>query len=191
MGWEEGRFETCPYRGESEGGNVRKMDSRPRLYGGGRFAGKRREGWVPACARTTRGRAARFPGCARNDMWVVGMGSRPRVLEAGSAGEQRIGRDGITVGLGGRAVREPPLRERMLSGTGFTPSPVFTRAGSNLPPSRGKGFAGAERAIFIVMTSGEGGMGPRMREDNEGKGSEIPRLRFASLGMTCGGSGEE
>ena len=37
----------------------------------------------------------------------------------------------------------------------------------------------------------EGGMGPRMREDNEGKGSEIPRLRFASLGMTCGGSGEE
>ena len=37
----EGGFETCPYRGESEGGNVRKMDSRPRLYGGGRFAGKR------------------------------------------------------------------------------------------------------------------------------------------------------
>ena len=34
-------------------------------------------------------------------------------------------------------------------------------------------------------------MGPRIREDNEGKGSEIPRLRFASLGMTCGGSGEE
>ena len=33
------------------------------------------------------------------------------------------GRDGITVGLGGRAVREPPLRERMLSGTGFTPIP--------------------------------------------------------------------
>ena len=75
MGWEEGRFETCPYRGESEGGNVRKMDSRPRLYGGGRFAGKR-------------------------DRCV-----------------------GITVGLGGRAVREPPLRERMLSGTGFTPIP--------------------------------------------------------------------
>ena len=32
------------------------------------------------------------------------------------------GRDGA-VGLGGRAVREPPLRERMLSGTGFTPIP--------------------------------------------------------------------
>ena len=38
-------------------------------------------------------------------------------------GGKRIGRDGITVGLGGRAVREPPLRERMLSGTGFTPIP--------------------------------------------------------------------
>ena len=32
------------------------------------------------------------------------------------------------------------------------PSPVFTRAGSNLPPSRGKGFPGVKRAIFIVMT---------------------------------------
>ena len=30
-------------------------------------------------------------------------------------------------------------------------------------------------------------MGPRIREDNEGKGSEIPRLRFASLGMACAG----
>ena len=29
-------------------------------------------------------------------------------------------------------------------------------------------------------------MGPRIREDNEGKGNKIPRLRFAALGMTCG-----
>ena len=32
----------------------------------------------------------------------------------------------------------------------------------------------------------EGGMGPRIREDNEGKGNKIPRLRCAALGMTCG-----
>ena len=29
------------------------------------------------------------------------------------------------------------------------------------------------------------GAGSR-REDNEGKGNKIPRLRFAALGMTCG-----
>ena len=50
------------------------------------------------------------------------------------------------------------------------------------PSSRGQALSGK---------NGYGGMGPRMREDNEGKGSEIPRLRFAALGMTCGGSGEE
>ena len=61
---------------------------------------------------------------------------------------------------------------------GSPPSPVFTRAGSNLPPSRGKGFVGAKWAIFLVMTCGwrrgaqggrgawERGMGPRIREDN-------------------------
>ena len=52
------------------------------------------------------------------------------------------------------------------------PSPVFTRAGSNLPPSRGKALVGAERAIFIVMTRGwdEEKMGPRIREDTKGRG---------------------
>ena len=35
-----------------------------------------------------------------------------------------------------------------------------------------------------------GGMGPRIREDNEGKGNKIPRLRFAALGMTCGAAGD-
>ena len=33
-------------------------------------------------------------------------------------------------------------------------------------------------------------MGPRIREDNEGKGNKIPRLRFAALGMTCGAVGD-
>ena len=40
-------------------------------------------------ARTTRGRAARFLDCARNDMWVVGRVSRPRVWGSGSARGQR------------------------------------------------------------------------------------------------------
>ena len=89
---------------------------------------QRREGWVPASARTTRGRG-RVPvpvctggrlcagtteggmgprirednggegqqdswaslRCARNDMWVVGRGSRRRVWGSGSAREQRSG----------------------------------------------------------------------------------------------------
>ena len=29
-----------------------------------------------------------------------------------------------------------------------------------------------------------------VREDNEGKGNKIPRLRFAALGMTCGAAGD-
>ena len=77
-----------------------------------------------------------------------------------------------------------------MSGTGVSPpSPVFTRAGSNLPPSRGKGFVDAERAIFIVMPIGGAalywvrndmlvrsrGWGPRIREDNGGKGAHKGR----------------
>ena len=65
----------------------------------------------------------------------------------------------------GWAVRESPVRGRMLSGGGH-PHP-------NLPPSRGKGFVGAEWAIFIVMTSFRRGMGPRIREDNGGDGRSI------------------
>ena len=61
MGWEEGRFETCPYRGESEGGNVRKMDSRPRLYGGGRFAGKTEGGMGPRMREDNEGKGSEIP----------------------------------------------------------------------------------------------------------------------------------
>ena len=80
-------------------------------------------------------------------------------------------------GVGGRAVPEPPLREGNVVGWGSPPSPVFTRAGSNLPPSRGKGFVGVEWAIFLVMTCGwprclrvarRGGMGPRMGDNGGG-----------------------
>ena len=36
-----------------------------------------------------------------------------------------------------------------------------------------------QRGKLLRGNNGYGGMGPRMREDNEGKGSEIPRLRSA------------
>ena len=38
--------------------------------------------------------------------------------------------------------RTAPTGGRMLPARGSPPSPVFTREGSNLPPSRGKGFVG-------------------------------------------------
>ena len=88
-----------------------------------------------------------------------GRGMGPRIREDNGKGES-----------GGGAVPEPPLRGVGRTayngrpqgsplqgkdggvGEGSPPSPIFTRAGSNLPPSRGKGFVGAERAIFLVMT---------------------------------------
>ena len=81
------------------------------------------------------------------------------------------------VGEGERGSRHP----RVSTGAGswgererFTPIPRLHEG------RKGEGICAAERAIFIVMTSGEGGMGPRMREDNEGKGSG------SQLGMICG-----
>ena len=85
-------------------------------------------------------------------------------------------------------------------GTGFTPILLPS------PPSRGKGFVGAERAIFIVMTIGGAalccvwddmlvgstGMGPRMREDNGGEGAheglfqKSPRVCPRQKGVTTG-----
>ena len=67
---------------------------------------------------------------------------------------------------GERAVAEPPLQEdkmgpRIREDTeGEHPHPFDRlRAGSNLPPSRGKGFAVAERVIFIVITIARAGRG--------------------------------
>ena len=82
---------------------------------------------------------------------------------------------------------------------GSPPSPVFTRAGSNLPPSRGKGLVGAERAIFIVMTCFTKGDGfPPSREkrevggmgDREGRSFEVRKrgLATASARTTGGGT---
>ena len=51
------------------------------------------------------------------------------------------------LGAGGQAVREPPLRKEHIVGHWVHPHP-------NLPPSRGKGFVGDKRAIFIVMPCG-------------------------------------
>ena len=56
-------------------------------------------------------------------------------------------------GMGGGGGWVPAFARTTGRGKGCSPpSPVFTRAGSNLPPSRGKGFIGAERAVFLVMT---------------------------------------
>ena len=52
--------------------------------------------------------------------------------------EQREWCVGITVGLGGRAVREPPLREGNDVGHGVhPPSPVFTGVGASLENGSG------------------------------------------------------
>ena len=58
---------------------------------------------------------------------------------------------------------------------GSPPSPVLTRAGSNLPPSRGKGFVGVERAIFLVMTCGWPRCLRVARGDGDRDGSPHPR----------------
>ena len=88
----------------------------------------------------------------------VGMGSRIRLCGGRFSAEGRgwvpayartTGGDG---GTGGS--RTAPTEGEYCRARGSPPSPVFTRAGSNLPPSRGKGFVGDERAIFIVMTCG-------------------------------------
>ena len=97
--------------------------------------------WVPAFARTRE-----WGGIS----WGRALG--------GNNGRGRVG----------RAVPEPPLRGRMMGHRGSPPSPVFTRAGSNLPPSRGKGFVGAERAIFIVMTCRRAGWVPAFARTTEG-----------------------
>ena len=62
------------------------------------------------------------------------------------------------------------------------PSPVFTRAGSNLPPSRGKGFVGAGRAYFHSndMSEGEDGS-PHPRGQRRG--------RFTGAGSSRGNNG--
>ena len=52
---------------------------------------------------------------------------------------------GVVGGLTGAHERHP--YEGMLSGSGFTPHP-------NLPPSRGKGFADAERAVWFAENDG-------------------------------------
>ena len=108
----------------------------------GRRFGVRKKGWVPAFARTTGGsRLSSWRGEAyrRGD----GDGSpQPRGQRVGDWGR----------GTGGS--RTAPTEGEYCRALGSPPSSVFTRAGSNFPSSRGKGFVGDERAIFIVMTCG-------------------------------------
>ena len=90
-----------------------------------------------------------------------------RGICAGKTGVVRWN-NGWVGGTGGS--RTAPTGENVVGYESHPHPPVFTRAGSNLPPSWRKGFVGAERAVFIVMTFGEGGMGPRIREDTRGEG---------------------
>ena len=125
-GW--GKGDGSPHsRGRGRG--ERTFTPYPVFTGPGYARGRREgEGWAWGtidsslrCAmfRMTWGERSAMVGmtwgecCARNDMW-------------GALGEQ--------------AVREPPLRGEGESGGGVggsPPSPVFTRTGSHLPPSRG------------------------------------------------------
>ena len=81
-----------------------------------------------------------------------GMSSRFRLCGGGDSIARTMGGDW---GRGTGGSRTAPTEGEYCRALGSPPSPVFTRAGSNLPPSRGKGFVGDERAIFTVMTCGE------------------------------------
>ena len=88
------------------------MGSRFRLCEGG-FSAEGR-GWVPAYARTTKG----------------GMGPRPPAFAG--AGSRREDTGAWGRGTGGS--RTSPTEGEYCRALGSPPSPVFTRAGSNLPP---------------------------------------------------------
>ena len=148
---------TFPHQGGREGN--REGDGSPHARG-------QREGEL---------RATRFLGYARNDRWDWGLpdngGSR--------TAPTRVGRTAYN----GRP-QGSPLQEKD-GGVGCSPpSPVLTRAGSNLPPSRGKGFVGVERAIFLVMTCGW----PRCLRvaRGHGKGGWVPACaRTTGGGEVC------
>ena len=130
--------------------NGRGVGSRFRLCGGGFSVGG--WGWVPASARTTGGGGFPHPSL-RGRVLRGGMGMGPRIPR--TIGGQDLGEDTGAWGRGTGGSRTAPTEGEYCRARGSPPSPVFTRAGSNLPPSRGKGFVGDERAIFIVMTCGE------------------------------------
>ena len=149
--------------GTGMGPRIRRVHE-GRLSAGGR-------GWVPAAARTTggggrplgaslRGAEEGMGPRIREDNGSGGVGSRiPSARgETGSLwGDGSPHTRGQRVGAWGRGTggsRTAPTEGEYCRALGSPPSPVFTRAGSNLPPSRGKGFVGDERAIFIVMTCG-------------------------------------
>ena len=133
----------------------------PRLHGGGLFAGKTGggRGDHEGCNGYGRGDGSPHPRGQRG----VGRLIFHVFTGAGSSRENGCGWGWIPAFAGmtkGGAVfwrmtggsRTAPTEENVVGHGVHPPSPVFTRAGSNLPPSRGKGLVGAERAIFIVMT---------------------------------------
>ena len=102
-------------------------------------------GWVPASARATGGGVGggRFP-------------NRPYEGLVAQSYHEATTRVAPTEGMGGDGGWVPAFAMTTGKGKGHSPpSPIFTSAGSNLAPSWGKGFVGAERAIFVVIKGGD------------------------------------
>ena len=138
------------------------MGPRIRLHGG-RIStrGQRREGWVPAprlhggriSTRGQRGEGLRDSWaplrCGRNDMWVVGRGSRPRF----HGGQALRGNDGGRDG-------SPHPRGQRGEGGGF-PSPFARVVGASREQWR-EGWVPAPRFHGgRISTRGQGGEGLR------------------------------
>ena len=96
---------------------------------------------------------------AQNDMWGVCLARDEIGLREDGSPHSR-GQEGSEVcdwhGRDGCGLREDGSPHSRGQEGVPPPSPVFTRAGFNLTPSRGKGLVGAGWAIFLVMTLEDG-----------------------------------
>ncbi len=155
---------------------------------GGRSFGVRKRGWVPASARTTGGGTVNLPRLHGGRL-CAGKRVSGGWIPAFRRNDER--ERGLLADDGRFANR--PCGGECCRARGSPPIPRLHEGRLNLPPSRGKGLVGAERAISIVMTcftKGDGlppsrekrevgwatggtllrgteeGMGPRIREDN-------------------------
>ena len=123
--------------------------------GMGRIARTTGRGWVPRI-REDNGRGDGFPLPSLRGHALRAGGDGDGSPPPPSRGQDLDARTtGGAWGRGTGGSRTAPTEGEYCRARGSPPSPVFTRAGSNLPPSRGKGFVGDERAIFTVMICGE------------------------------------
>ena len=134
----EGRFETCTYATRGRYGEVRG-DGLPHAESFAKLLvrdhiGQNSKGFNPKSPPLDSGSGA--------GMTVMNRSSSERVTERGSGMKMGPRMREDTEG-DGRFANRPCGRESCWA-RGSPPSPVFTRAGSNLPPSRGKGLVGVE-----------------------------------------------